>query len=49
VSESFEIYAIALEATNLQGKTKKIGLGKGMSIRQLNMMLKELYNDRPLS
>ena len=32
-----------------EGKTKKVDLGKGMSTRQLNMMLKELYNDRPLS
>jgi hypothetical protein len=47
--DTFEIVAIGLETTNLKGKTKKVDLGKGMSTRQLNMMLKELYNDRPLS
>ena len=47
--DTFEISAIGLEATDLKGKTKKVDLGKGMSTRQLNMMLKELYNDRPLS
>ena len=33
----------------LKGKTKKVDLGQGMSNRQLNSMLKELYNDKPLS
>ena len=47
--DTFEISAIGLEATDLKGKTKKVDLGKGMSTRQLNMMSKELYNDRPLS
>ena len=47
--DTFEIAAIGLEATNLNGKTKKVDLGKGMSNRQLNAMLKELYNDKPLS
>lgn len=47
--DTFEIAAIALEATDLKGKTKKVDLGKGMSSRQLNSMLKELYNDKPLS
>jgi len=46
--DTFEIAAIGLEFTNLKGKTKKVDLGKGMSTRQLNMMLKELYNDKPL-
>lgn len=47
--ETFEIAAIDLEATSLKGKTKKVDLGQGISQRQLNNMLKELYNDRPLS
>jgi hypothetical protein len=47
--DTFEISAIGLEATDLKGKTKKVDLGKGMSNRQLNSMLKELYNDKPLS
>lgn len=47
--DTFEISAIAFEFTSLKGKTKKIDAGQGMSQRQLNNMLKELYNDRPLS
>lgn len=45
----FEIAAIGLEATDLKGKTKKVDIGKGMSTAGLNRMLKELYNDKPLS
>jgi len=47
--DTFEIAAIGLEATDLKGKTKKVDLGQGMSNNQLNSMLKELYNDKPLS
>ena len=47
--DTFEISAIGLELTSLKGKTKKVDLGQGMSNRQFNSMLKELYNDKPLS
>jgi len=47
--DTFEIAAIGLEVTDLKGKTKKVDMGKGMSTVGLNRMLKELYNDKPLS
>ncbi len=37
---TFEIAAIGLKATDLKGKTKKVDLGQGMSVAQLNNMLK---------
>ena len=47
--DTFEISAIDLETTNLKGKIKKVNLGQGLSSIQLSIMLKELYNNKPLS
>jgi len=47
--DTFKIAAIGFKVTGINGKTKKIDAGKGMSVIQLNNMLKELYDDKPLS
>ena len=47
--DTFEISAIGMEVTDLKENTKEVDIGQGMSNRQLNNMLQELYNDKPLS
>lgn len=47
--DTFEIAAIGMKATDLKGNTKEGNIGQGMSNRQLNNLLQELYNDKPLS
>ncbi len=47
--DTFEVSAIGLNVVGINEQTKEIDLGEGMSILQLNNMLKELYNDKPLS
>jgi len=48
-NDTFEISAIGFNVIGINGKIEKINAGKGMSIIQLTNMLKELYNDKPLS
>lgn len=45
--DTFEISAIGMGATNEKGEKNKQDLGS--SQRQLNQLLQELYNDKPLS
>ena len=47
--DTFEISAIGFNVVGINGETKEIDAGSGMSGIQLNNMLKELYNDKPLS
>jgi len=46
---TFAISAIAVKFITLEGKTKEIDMSKRLSTYQFNLMLKELYNDEPLS
>lgn len=47
--DSFEISAIEMSAKNSVGEETKQDLGSNMSEAQLDLFLKELYNDEPLS
>jgi len=47
--DTFEVSAIGFNVVGMNGETKEIDAGSGMSVLQLNNMLKELYNDKPLS
>jgi hypothetical protein len=48
-NDTFEIAAIGFELTRTNGKTEKIDAGKDMNNRQLNNMLQEIYNNKPMS
>ncbi len=47
--DTFEVSAIGFNVVGMNGETKEIDAGSGMSVLKLNNMLKELYNDKPLS
>ncbi len=46
---TFEVSAIGFTVVGMNGETKEVDVGSEISILQFNNMLKELYNDKPLS